>query len=182
MTLTLNAVTQFFQQDTWLMMLYYQTKFGCKQTSSLEDTVQIVIFWLYKPSLWPWRWIRWTNFSAWNSDSWCCITIPSLVSKWSAVQKISSDKYSLTFGTFAVTLTLNAVTHIVFRPHWLMMLYYQIKFGCKQTSTLEDRVEIVIFWLCKPLLWPWHWRRQTNFSARHSGSCCCITIPTLVSK
>ena len=30
-------------------MLYYQTKFGCEQTSSLEDIVKIVIFWLYKP-------------------------------------------------------------------------------------------------------------------------------------
>ena len=26
------------------MMLYYQTKFGCKQTSSLEDTTETVIF------------------------------------------------------------------------------------------------------------------------------------------
>ena len=27
-----------------LMMLYYQTKFGCKPTSSLEDKTEIVIF------------------------------------------------------------------------------------------------------------------------------------------
>ena len=32
------------------MMLYYETKFGCKLTSSLEDTIEMVIFWLYKPS------------------------------------------------------------------------------------------------------------------------------------
>ena len=32
-------------------MLYYQTKFGCKQASSLEDITEIVIFGLYKPSL-----------------------------------------------------------------------------------------------------------------------------------
>ena len=31
-------------------MLYYQTKFACKPTSSREDIVEIVIFWLYKPS------------------------------------------------------------------------------------------------------------------------------------
>ena len=31
-------------------MLYYQTKFGCKLPSSLEDKTEIVIFWLYKPS------------------------------------------------------------------------------------------------------------------------------------
>ena len=66
-------------------MIYYQTKFGCKRTSSLEDTVEIVIFWLYKPSLWPWHWRQITNFSAGHSGSWCCITIPSLVSKWSTL-------------------------------------------------------------------------------------------------
>ena len=33
------------------MMLYYETKFECKRTSSLEDTVETVIFLLYKPSL-----------------------------------------------------------------------------------------------------------------------------------
>ena len=71
-------------------MLYYQTKFGCKWTRSLEDREAIVIFWLYKPSLWPWYWRQLTNFSEWHSGSWCRITIPSLVSKWSAVQKISS--------------------------------------------------------------------------------------------
>ena len=37
-------------------MLYYQTKFVRKLTSSLEDTTKIVIFQLYRPSLWPWHW------------------------------------------------------------------------------------------------------------------------------
>ena len=49
-TLTLNVVIQFFHRTLWLMMLYYQTKFGCKSTSSVEDTTEIVIFWLYKSS------------------------------------------------------------------------------------------------------------------------------------
>ena len=29
------------------MMLYYYTKFGCKPTSSLEDTTEVVIFKIY---------------------------------------------------------------------------------------------------------------------------------------
>ena len=37
-------------------LLCYQTEFSCKRTSSLEDIVDIVIFWWYKPSLWPWHW------------------------------------------------------------------------------------------------------------------------------
>ena len=69
-------------------MLYYQTKFGSKPTSYLEDTTEMVILWLYKPLLWPWHWTQWTNFSAWHSG--CCITIPGLVTKCSVVQKISS--------------------------------------------------------------------------------------------
>ena len=85
------------------------------------------------------------------------------------------NKHSLTFWTSAVALTLNTVTQFLHRTHWLMMLYYQTKFGCKRTSCLEDRVEIVIFWLYKPLLWPWHWRQLSHFSARPSGSWCCIT-------
>ena len=89
-TLTLNAELAFFNRTLWLMMLYHQTKFGCKLTSSLEDTSEIVIFWLHKPLLWPWLWTHWTNFSAWYSGLWCCTTIPGLVTKCSVVQKISS--------------------------------------------------------------------------------------------
>ena len=68
------------------------------------------------------------------------------------------DKYSLTFLTFAVTLTLNAVIQFFHRTFWLIMLYYYTKSGCKRTSSLEDIIEIVSFWLHKSSLWPWHWR------------------------
>ena len=88
-----NTVTPFSHRTLWLMMmLYYQTKFGCTRTSSLEDTTEIVIFWLYKPSLFTWNWTQWTSFSAWHSGLWCCITIPGLVTKCSLGQKISSGQ------------------------------------------------------------------------------------------
>ena len=77
MTLTFNAVIPFFHRKLWLMTVYYQTKFGCKLTSSLQDTREIVIFWLYMPSLWPWHWTQWTNFSAWHSGLWCCYVLHS---------------------------------------------------------------------------------------------------------
>ena len=95
---------------------------------------------------------------AWHSGSFCSITIPSLVTKCFVVQKITPDKYSLTFLTFGVTLTLSAVIQFFRRTLWLIMLYYHSEFGCNRTSSLEDIVEIVIFWLYKPSLWPWHWR------------------------
>ena len=88
------AVIQFFHRTLWLMMLYYPTKFGCKYTSSLGEIAEIVIFWLYMPLLWPWHWRQWTNFSAWHSGSWCCMTMPSLITKWSAVQKISGQTFT----------------------------------------------------------------------------------------
>ena len=88
--LTLNTVIPFFNRTVWLMTLYYQTKSGCKPTSSWDDTAEIIIFWLYKHSLWPSHWTQWTTFSAGHSGLWCCITIPGLVTKSSVVQKISS--------------------------------------------------------------------------------------------
>ena len=91
------------------MTMYHKTKFGCQGVNSSEDIVERVVFLIiYTPSLWPWHWRRWTKFSAWHSGSWCCITIPSLVTKYSAVQKISHGQ-SPTYWAFAVTLTLNAV-------------------------------------------------------------------------
>ena len=89
---------------------------------------------------------------AWYSGSFCSITILSLVTKCFVVQKISPDKYSLTF------LTLSAVIQFFRRTLWLIMLYWQTEFGCKRTCSLEDIVEIVILWLYKSSLWPWHWR------------------------
>ena len=55
-TLTLNAVIQFFHRTLRLMMQYYQTTFGCKWNSSLEDIVEILIFCLSKPLRWSWHW------------------------------------------------------------------------------------------------------------------------------
>ena len=113
--LGLNAEVPFLHRSLQrLMLYYYQTKFGCKWTSSLEDTTEIVIFWLYKPLLWPWHWTQWTNFSVWHSGLWCCKTIPSLVTKCSWFRIYSWDKHSLTIWTFTVTSSLNAV--IQFNP------------------------------------------------------------------
>ena len=50
-TFTLNAVIQVSHRTLQLMMQYYQTKFGCKWNSSLEDTIEIVILCSFKPSL-----------------------------------------------------------------------------------------------------------------------------------
>ena len=45
-TMTMNAVIQFFSQDTlaYVMMTYHQTKFGCQGINSSENIVERVIF------------------------------------------------------------------------------------------------------------------------------------------
>ena len=57
--------------------------------------------------------------------------------KFDRFRRYHPDKHSQTFLTFAVTLTLNAVIKFSHKTLWLMMLYYQTKFGCKWTSSLE---------------------------------------------
>ena len=137
----------FFHKTLWLIMMYQQTKLGWQGISSSEDTVERVIFWSYEPSLWP----R-------HSASWCCITIPSLVTNCSTILKIPSRQ------TFTDSLNLhfdlNAVIQFFHRRLQLMMLYNQSKSGCKQTSSLEYIIKTVIFWLYKPSLWPWRWTQE----------------------
>ena len=149
------------------MMLYYQTMFGCKHTSSLEDVAEIVIFWL-NASRWPWPWRQWTTFSAWHSGSWCCITIPGLVTKYCAAQKILSEQTFTNILILRCDLVLER-SNPFFPPQdtqaYGAVLSNQV--GCKRTSSLEDIAEIVIFWLYKLSLWPWHWRQKTNFSTWH---------------
>ena len=90
--LDLQCSNPILKQDTAAYDAVLTTKFGCKPTSNLEDTTEIVLFWVYKPKLWPWHWTQWTNFSAWHSGLWSCITIPGLVTNCPVVQKISSGE------------------------------------------------------------------------------------------
>ena len=165
-TLTPNAVILFFFHRTLWLLMMYQTKFGCQGIHSLENIVERIIFWSYDTLLTLTLKIAATTKILHASGSWCCITIPNLVTKCSVSQKISSRQ---TFKHFEHLLwpwprTLIPFSH---KMLWLMMLYYQTKFSCKPTSSLEDTTEIVIFWLYKPLLWPWHWTQWTTFSAWH---------------
>ena len=98
----------FFHRTLQLMMLYYQTKFECKPTSSLEDTIEIVIFDHKSPCC---------DLNNEHSEplflhdilTRCCITIPGLVTNVLWFRRYGPDKHSLTFWTFGVSLTFNAV-------------------------------------------------------------------------
>ena len=86
-TLTLNAVIHFFHRTLWLLMVYHQTKFGCQGTNSSENIIERVIFWLYEPLTLK---MATTTKCPHDSGSWCCITIPTLVTKCFVIQKILS--------------------------------------------------------------------------------------------
>ena len=161
MTLTLKAVIPFFHRTLWLMMLHYQTKFGCKSTSSLEGTTEIVIFWLYNYSLWPWHWTQWNNFSAWHFCLQYCITIPGLATKCYVAQKISPRQ------TFTKILNLHCDLDLehsnpIFpqdtQPYDAVLLANQVWLQTDKQFRRYTVKKIITFWLYKPSLWPWHWR------------------------
>ena len=138
-----------------------------------------VIFWSYEPLLWPWLSRQWTNFSAWYSGSWCCITTPCLVAKFSVVQKISPGQTFNNILNLCCNLDLESSNPIFPQdtPAYDAVLPNQVWLQRDQQFRRYS-----IFWLHKPLLWLSHWRQWANFSARHSGLWCCITIPRLTTK
>ena len=107
-----------------------------------------------------------TNLFSWHSSSRRCITLTSFLLKY------HRGKHSLTFWTFSVTLTLNSWFNFFHRALRLMMLYYQAKFGCKWANNLEDKSETAIFWLYKPLLWPWPWKKWMSLT--------CLTLHLMI--
>ena len=133
MILTLNAIIQLFSQDTlayddlssdqvWLPRNKQFRKYSRKSYIfiiwALAVTLTLKIATTTKnfhmtlahdaasPSLWPWHWTQGTNFSAWHSGLWCCITVPGLVTKYSVVQKISSGQTFINISNLCCDLDL----------------------------------------------------------------------------
>ena len=118
-----------------------------------------------------------------HSSSWWCITIPSLVIKCKAVYKISYRR-TLTIWPLTVTLTMNAVIQ-----------------SFSQDTLAYDDVSSDQVWLPKNQQFRRYSSRKSHilitwalavtltlkiannfFPAWHSGSWCCTTIPSLVTK
>ena len=78
---------------------------------------------------------------AWHSSLWWCITIPSLVTKGSAVQKILSGWTLTEILTVCFDLGLKHSNQIFHWTFWLLRIYSQTKFGCKRIISAEDRVK-----------------------------------------
>ena len=77
---------------------------------------------------------------------------------------------SIDILNLGVSLTLKTATKFSHTTLWLIMMYYQTKFGCKGISSLEDRVDAIVVWLCKPKRWPWPWSQHITVIHGHSDS------------
>ena len=85
-------------------------------------------------------------------SSWWCITIPSLVTKGSVVQKILDEQTFIDIlnlcsdQDLAVTRTFHKSIQFSHKTLWLIMMYHQTKFRCRTISSSEETVETVILW------------------------------------
>ena len=169
-TLTMNAVI------LWRMMMYHQTKFGCQGINSSEDIVEKLIFWSLKPLLWSWPWRLQTIFFQMT----LLLMMLHHHTKFGNKMFCSSEDIIRTnihwhFEPLLWPWPWMQLSNFFHNTLWLMKTDHQTKFGCQGinssedtaervrlpgydvvTHSLEDWVEIVTFWLFKPLLWPWY--------------------------
>ena len=91
-------------------------------------------------------WRQQTNLLAWHSGPWWCITVPSLVTKGSAVEEILSRwTFTEIFHLFCVLdLDHNRAIQSFHKTIQLMIMCYQIKLSCKKVSSSEDILDILI--------------------------------------
>ena len=118
------------------MMLHYQTKFNCKPTSSLEDIVKIVIFWLNKLSC---------DLDIEDSEPIFSHDIASSDNTLPYTMKKHQPEKTLTdILNLPCDLDLERSNHIFQQdtPACDAVLPNQVR--CKLTSTLDDTTEIVI--------------------------------------
>ena len=110
-----------------------------------------------------------------DTDSWCCIAIPSLVTKCSVVQKILSRQTFIDMLNLHCALDLECSNHFFSTGHPAYNRVLSNQVGFKGASNWEDskNSHILIMKIVK---------QRTNFSTWHSGCCCCITVPSLVTK
>ena len=152
------------------MMTHHPTKFGSKRFSISEDMVWINIHWHFEVSvtLTLNRAIQFLHKTLWlmimyhqiaqHSSSWCCITMPSLVTKCSAVQKVSSRHIFIDILNLCCNLDLESSNQTFTQDTPAYDAVPSDQVWLQMACSSEDIVETVIFWLHKPLLWPWPWR------------------------
>ena len=134
-----QSKSNFFTRQSSLWWWATNTKFSCKRSSTSEDITK-AIFWLsYAVIL--------TLKTTANKSFWKTIWLMMMRhdTKFGGKRFRNSEDIvwtdnSLTFWNFAVTLTLKTAIQFLHKTLWLMIMYFQTKFGSKRMSSSEDTV------------------------------------------
>ena len=89
-TLTLKTKIYFFTQNTLTYNDVPPNSIWLQKDQQFSRYSRNSHIWSYEPSLWPWTWRQQARLLARHSAPWWCITIPSQVTKGSAIEEISS--------------------------------------------------------------------------------------------
>ena len=149
------------------MITYHPIKFGCKKISSSEDMKETAISDYMSPHGDPDLEDSKTNLLAWHSGPWRCITIPSLVTKGSAVEEISSRWTFTGILNLSCDLDLDhnrAIQSFHKKPRlwWCATKPVLVAKG----SAVQKTYYKVILWLYDPSSWDF-----TVLAVAYTGSC-----------
>ena len=117
-----------FHKAVWLIIVCHQTEFGCKGITSAGDIVETII-WPHTVTL-ILKIAKHFYMTLAHNDTFAYYIWPQKVKSF---RRYHPGKQSITFWTFAVTLTLtfNTANHICHKTlgDSFMMLYHSTKFG-----------------------------------------------------
>ena len=149
----LNAI---FSQDNTACDDALSNQSSAAKGSAAQMKYQKVIFWLHEPLMWPWPRRQQCNIFICHSGSWWCITVASLVTNGSVVQKISSGQIFIDILKFHCDLDLEQSIPVFFFNTTLRLTIKsnKTKFSCKRLRSSKDIVETVVFRSYEPSLWP----------------------------
>ena len=165
----MNTAIQFLHKTPWLMIMYYQTKFGSKKDQQFRRYSS------YCPILVIWT-LAVTLTSEIANQSLCMHSAHDGASQyqiWWQYVWPGEDIIWTNTDILALHCDLDfeySNPFFFYKTLWLMMMYHQIKFGCHGINSSEERVERVMFWSYEPFQWPWPWKSKQFFPAWHSGS------------
>ena len=101
--------------------------------------------------MWAWTWRQETNLLAYYFGTWCCTTIPSLVTEDSAAEEMSF-RWTITgiLNLFCdLDLDHNTAIQSFHKTIHLLMMCHQTKFTCKRISNSDNifksHVLIILF-------------------------------------
>ena len=141
------------------MLMYHPIKSGCKKISSSAHLIGTVTFDQMSSHCDPEP--KKANQSSWRqSHSWCCITIPGLVTEGSAAEEISSRwTFNGIMNLFCdFDLDHNRAIQYFHKTIHLAMMYHQTKFSCKRISNSDNILKSEDSWRDNITIGTWNTR------------------------